>query len=408
MKKHNYAKLIISRLLDQVGNVTYDYANSVWIASMGIIGYKYLGIYQISETIISIIFNPIAGAIADRTNRKKILLATDFISALICILVSLIGNNQVLLYCIIIANILLAITYSFSSTAFKSIVPQALKSDKVLSFNSSVETLLQILSVLSPIFTYFIYYKFGIRVALLVNGFSFAGSFLAILTIMEDIENKDKTEKVTVKKSISKLFNDIKDGLKYIISNRELFELLILSAAVNFFLSFYNFLLPFSNVIFKNQEVYSKLLFYGAVGAILGAFLSKFTSNTRKTLLLLLGFSGTGIMCIAIPTFFSVSMLTAYIGNLTFMFFLTAYNIHFVSRIQENVADEYLGRVFSTVFTIAILFMPLGTATITLIPSAVNGSMFMIIGSAVTLMSLLMLSFKNKDNVLKELDNSKS
>ena len=398
MKKHNYAKLIISRLLDQVGNVTYDYANSVWIASMGIIGHKYLGIYQISETIISIIFNPIAGAIADRTNRKKILLATDFISALICILVSLIGNNQVLLYCIIIANILLAITYSFSSTAFKSIVPRALKSDKVLSFNSSVETLLQILSVLSPIFTYFIYYTFGIRIALLVNGFSFAGSFLAILTIMEDVENKDKTEKITVKKSISKLFNDIKDGLKY----------LILSAAVNFFLSFYNFLLPFSNVIFKNQEVYSKLLFYGAVGAILGAFLSKFTSNTRKTLLLLLGFSGTGIMCIAIPTFFSVSMLIAYIGNLTFMFFLTAYNIHFVSRIQENVADEYLGRVFSTVFTIAILFMPLGTATITLIPSAVNGSMFMIIGSAVTLMSLLMLSFKNKDNVLKELDSSKS
>lgn len=323
-------------------------------------------------------------------------------------MVSLIGNNQVLLYCIIIANILLAITYSFSSTAFKSIVPRALKSDKVLSFNSSVETLLQILSVLSPIFTYFIYYTFGIRIALLVNGFSFAGSFLAILTIMEDVENKDKTEKITVKKSISKLFNDIKDGLKYIISNRELFELLILSAAVNFFLSFYNFLLPFSNVIFKNQEVYSKLLFYGAVGAILGAFLSKFTSNTRKTLLLLLGFSGTGIMCIAIPTFFSVSMLIAYIGNLTFMFFLTAYNIHFVSRIQENVADEYLGRVFSTVFTIAILFMPLGTATITLIPSAVNGSMFMIIGSAVTLMSLLMLSFKNKDNVLKELDSSKS
>ena len=210
---------------------------------------------------------------------------------------------------------------------------------------------------------------------------------------MEDVENKDKTEKVTVKKSIFKLFNDIKDGLKYIISNRELFELLILSAAVNCFLSFYNFLLPFSNVIFKNQEVYSKLLFYSAIGAILGAFLSKFTSNTRKTLLLLLGFSGTGIMCIALPTFFSVSMLIAYIGNLTFMFFLTAYNIHFVSRIQEKVTDEYLGRVFSTVFTIAILFMPLGTATITLIPSAVNGSMFIIIGFAITIMSLLMFCF---------------
>lgn len=51
MKKHNYAKLIISRLLDQVGNVTYDYANSVWIATMGILGHKYLGIYQISKPL---------------------------------------------------------------------------------------------------------------------------------------------------------------------------------------------------------------------------------------------------------------------------------------------------------------------------------------------------------------------
>lgn len=78
MKKHNYAKLIISRLLDQIGNVTYDYANSVWIASMGIIGHKYLGIYQTSEAIISIIFNPIAGVIADRTNRKKNLISDRF------------------------------------------------------------------------------------------------------------------------------------------------------------------------------------------------------------------------------------------------------------------------------------------------------------------------------------------
>lgn len=41
---------------------------------------------------------------------------------------------------------------------------------------------------------------------------------------------------------------------------------------------------------------------------------------------------------------------------------LTAYNIDFFSIIQTKVDDKYLGRVFSVVFTVAIIFMPIGTA----------------------------------------------
>ncbi|MFN0602786.1 MFS transporter [Facklamia hominis] len=389
MKKKNYFKLLLSKLLDQIGNVTYDYANSVWIASMGTFGQKYLGIYQILETLIAIVFNPIAGAMADNSNRKKILLISDSISAFICIFISLMGNDQILLYGIIIANAVLSITYSFSSTAFKSIVPRAIDSDRVLAFNSLVETILQIFSVLSPIITYYIYINFGIRIALMINGFSFIGSFLAILTIVDNTDSENNSEKYVAKRPFKELFLDIKYGLKYIISSSELLELLLLSALVNFFLSFYNFLLPFSNAIFDNEEAYSRLLFFGALGSILGAFLSKFISNTRINLLLSLGLSGIGIVCIGLAKFPSIFILFSYIGNLIFMTFLSIYNIHFISRIQQNVADEYMGRVFSTVFTIAILFMPLGTMTITLMPWAIDSTMFMAIGLAITLLSLL-------------------
>lgn len=397
MKKTHF-KLLLSKLLDQIGNVTYDYANSVWIASMGILGQKYLGIYQILETLISIVFNPIAGVVADNSNRKKILLVSDFISAFICIFISLMGNDQLLLYGIIIANMVLSITYSFSSTAFKSFVPRVIDSDRVLAFNALVETILQIFSVLSPVLTYYIYIKFGIRIALMINGFSFLGSFLAILTIVDNIDSENNSEKYTTKGTFKELFLDIKYGLKYIISNSELLELLILSAIINFFLSFYNFLLPFSNSIFGSEEVYSRLLLFGALGSILGAFLSKFISNTRINLLLSLSLSGIGIVCIGLAKFSSVYILFSYLGNLIFMIFLSIYNIHFISRIQQKVADEYLGRVFSAVFTIAILFMPLGTATITLFPWAVNSTTFMGIGLAITFVSLLFI-FVNKSKV---------
>lgn len=229
----------------------------------------------------------------------------------------------------------------------------------------------------------------------MINGFSFLGSFLVILTVVDKTDSKNSSKKYTTKGTFKELFTDIKYGLKYIRSNNELMELLILSASINFFLSFYNFLLPFTNSIFGNEEAYSRLLLFGALGSILGAFLSKFISNTRINLLFSLSLSGIGIVCIGLVKFSSSFILFSYIGNLIFMNFLAIYNIHFVSRIQQNVADEYLGRVFSAVFTIAILFMPLGTITITLIPWAVSCTTFMVIGFAITLLSLLFI-FVNK------------
>ena len=395
MKKKNDLKLLLSRLLDQVGNVTYDYANSVWIASMGILGQKYLGIYQVLETLISIVCNPIAGAISDHKNRKKILLISDFISACICIFVSLVGNDKVLLYGIIIANVVLSITYSFSSTAFKSIVPKVIDSERILEFNSLIETILQILSVVSPVISYYIYSNFGIRVALLINGISFWGSFLLILTIVGVGDSEMNHKKPKVKGSFKNLLLDIKYGFEYIVSSRELLELLVLSAFINFFLSFYNFLIPYSQSIFSNEAAYSSLLFFGALGSIVGSILSKYISNTRLNLLLSLVTSGMGILCIGLAGFFHISILISYLGNFIFTTFLTIYNIHFISRIQQNVADDYLGRVFSAVFSIAILFMPLGTITITLMPGVINSVMFIVIGLAIVIISILFIFLKS-------------
>ncbi|WEV44670.1 MFS transporter [Streptococcaceae bacterium ESL0687] len=414
MKKDNYFKLLVNRILYQVGSVTYDYANSVWIASMGSLGQKYLGIYQMSETLISIFFNPIAGAVADRFKRKKIILFTDLVSFFACLLISLIGDDRLMLYGIVVANIILAIMYSFASTAFKSLIPNAIEKSKILSFNSVLETIMQVFSVLSPLMSFYIYNSFGIRATLLVTALSFLACYLVMLTVFENTgcekeeevssslqshpSHQSNQEKASIKRNFAELLEDIKDGLKYIKSDKRLFELLVTSAFVNFFISFYNYLMPFSNQIFGDQEFYSKLLTFGAIGSILGAICAKFLPNTRFALLSSLGLSGLGIAIIAAPSFISSGSLISYLGNLIFMFFLTIYNIHFVSSIQSKVADDYLGRVFSTVFTIAILFMPFGTALITLIPQAVHSLTFILVGLAIFLLAVVSILLGGREN----------
>jgi len=59
------AQLITRAAINKIGNMLYDYGNSIWLASLGALGQTVLGIYQISELVTSILFNPLGGAITD-------------------------------------------------------------------------------------------------------------------------------------------------------------------------------------------------------------------------------------------------------------------------------------------------------------------------------------------------------
>ncbi|HEO6885535.1 TPA: MFS transporter, partial [Streptococcus agalactiae] len=106
----NGIKLLSSRAVSKLGDVLYDYGNSTWIASMGGLGQKILGIYQIVELLVSIVLNPFGGALADRFQRRKILLITDAICAIMCFLLSFIGDDKVMVYGLIVANAILAVS----------------------------------------------------------------------------------------------------------------------------------------------------------------------------------------------------------------------------------------------------------------------------------------------------------
>ena len=49
------SQLITRAAINKIGNMLYDYGNSIWLASMGALGQTVLGIYQISELVTSIL-----------------------------------------------------------------------------------------------------------------------------------------------------------------------------------------------------------------------------------------------------------------------------------------------------------------------------------------------------------------
>lgn len=59
MNRHA-VQLITRAAINKIGNMLYDYGNSIWLASLGALGQTVLGIYQISELVTSILFNPLS------------------------------------------------------------------------------------------------------------------------------------------------------------------------------------------------------------------------------------------------------------------------------------------------------------------------------------------------------------
>ena len=378
---NRYAVQLISRgAINKLGNMLYDYGNSVWLASMGTVGKTVLGIYQISELVTAILANPFGGVISDRFSRRKILMTTDLVCGLLCLGISFITNDSLMIAALIVANIVQAIAFAFSRPANKAIITEFVEKDEIVIYNAHLELVLQVVSVSSPVFSFLVLQFASLHATLLLDALTFFIAFVLVAFLPKE-EAKAQEKKPFTGKDI---FSDMKDGLNYIWHQKEIFFLLLVASSMNFFFAAFEFLLPFSNRLYGVKGAYATILTMGAIGSIIGALIANKFKSSMKALLFLLILTGVGVLMMGLP----LPPLLSFSGNLVCELFMTIFNIHFFTQVQTKVEGDYLGRVLSTIFTLAILFMPVAKGLMTWLPS-VRMESFLLIGAGVILFSLL-------------------
>ena len=378
---NRHAVQLISRgAITKIGNMLYDYGNSVWLASMGTIGKTVLGIYQISELVAGILVNPFGGVISDRFSRRKILMTTDLVCGLLCLAISFIRNDRWMIAALIVANIVQAIAFGFSRPANKAIITEVVEKEEIVTYNAHLELVLQVVSVSSPVFSFLVLQFASLQATLLLDALTFFIAFVLVVFLPKEVVKVQEKKQFTGKD----IFSDIKEGLDYIWHQKDIFFLLLVASGVNFFFAAFEFLLPFSNRLYGGKGAYATILTLGAIGSILGALVANKITSSMKILLFLLIMAGVGVfmMGLPLPTYLSFS------GNLVCEFFVTIFDIHVFTQVQTKVEDDYLGRVLSTIYTLAVLFMPIAKGLMTWLPS-VRVESFLLIGAGVILFSLL-------------------
>lgn len=397
-QKRNILLSVGSRAISRIGDVMFDFANNTFLTGLGTRSVFFVGTYQATETIIGILFNIFGGAIADNFKRKKIIIYTDFLSGIACILASFIYKKVWLAYAIIIVNIFLAIMDSFSSPAYKAYTKEIVKINRISRLNSYLETSSTIVKVTIPAVSVFLYGLLKIQGTLLLDGCSFIISTI-LLYFTQPLTKDYGTEKFKDKFELNKIFRDIFEGMRYLVNNKRILSIVILSAWVNFFLAAYNLLLPYSNKAFHASSInlYAMFLVSEALGGLIGAILSGFLNKklSINRLIIFLGLSGLSLLLLPIiyVLFNNSVLLNAF--PFSFNLFLTIFNVQFFSIVQREVDNEYIGRVFGIIFTVALLFMPIGTAVFSITLNVSNSFNFVFIGGSIIVLALFFKIFNH-------------
>lgn len=383
----NEACLLIGKWTSLIGNFVFDYANSVSIVSLFGTNPFVLGFYQGSETIVNVILNLFGGVAADGKNKKKLLYITDFISFLICFIASFLVSGKGIAIVLILANLLLAVVYSFNSPVYSSIMRSVIRKERIVNFNSISHTGSGIIKITVPLIAISLVNVVGVRGALLIDAFTFLVSAVFEM-LLEPFEVGSNLERRS-----GNVFEKIWEGIKYIYSNKELLILILLSAGVNLFIAGYNLLLPYTNVMFSGRytEFYGKALAMHAVGGIVSSWLNtkrKKKDATSEEMIVFLGLTGAGILFAPVMSVFNNIVLNT-IPYMLFGMFLTLYNIQFMSHVQMSVESEYLGRVFSVIFSVAVLFMPVGSFLFSAVFDVSNVNMFYVVGMGIVALAVI-------------------
>lgn len=157
--------------------------------------------------------------------------------------------------------------------------------------------------------------------------------------------------------------------------------------------------------MFENEfhNFYSKALVMEAIGGVIGSALcskiaGKFKDDIRALILFL---GGTGMTMFIEPAASILkNMYVCLVPFILFGIMLTCFNIMFMSHVQTAVDEVYLGRVFSIIFTVAVLFMPLGSFAFSFFVNMRSVKSYALVGGGIIMLSMIGL-IVNKINKKK-------
>lgn len=352
----HFLLLWASQSISAIGTAMTDYALIVWIYGQNGSASS-VSLMTLCSFMPTILFRFIAGAVADRWNKKHIMLVSDLVAACGTLTILLLfSSGSLTILSLYVITFLLSLMNAFqvpaAYVATSLLIPeeQYARAGGLQAFSGAA------ISILSPALAGVVLAWGGMTCVLLLDLLTFAVAFLVLLFLrIPHIAPEQKQEEESI-------WQNCLTGLRYLKAHRYMLHLILFIAAVNFLAKLgpdgqmAAFVLSRTD---NNQTVLGLVQSCVALGPMLGGLLVALMKPSANNIRMMFR-----MCCLIFLTGMGLAVCRGPIGWCAFAFlqylFASIMNVHWNTVMRTEVPLELLGRVYSTRDTIQNGTIPLG------------------------------------------------
>jgi MFS family permease len=323
----------------------------------------YLGLDAFLQQLPIILFTLIGGVFADRYDKRKTLMASQYIqmatSGTLAVLMYL---HVVQIWHILALSFVTGVAQSFGGPAYQTLLPQLVdKKDlpNAVALNSIQFNLARVLGPLFFAATLAVFIKTGYSEPQAMNA-AFALNSASFLIVVYTLSLLHVKHVPTV--HTKRMREELEGGLNYVRHHDSLVALIVLAAMTTFLgFAILTFLPAFARSVFHaDASTYSRLMAFSGAGSICGALVVAWLGKFKRmglTALLMQAIYGTLIFAFSRSHMLWLSeILLFFTGAALMMVFSTV-----TSLVQLIAPDNMRGRVMSIYMVAFRGGMPLGS-----------------------------------------------
>lgn len=317
---------------------------------------SWVGLISLAQLLPLIVFGPLFGTLLDRHDHRRYALVVNFALSLLAMLLYLLTALHLMQISVLCAvAFLLGIANSAYQAVRLAIVNDIVAPEKRAAAIAINSVLFNVTRAVGPAIAGAIIVRFGVSTAFGVNAVSFIGILVALLLV--------RLTPLDVPSSRRGLAVESLDGLRYVFQQRQLRQVLLLSAVTSVFGRGIVELFPaYADAVFlRGIRGLAAFTTSAGMGAITGALiLSRARGEMRLVRITSFSTLSLGVVVCVFGLCPSFEFAVAAAGMIGFLVVLCSVGLQV--RLQTSVAENYRGRVLGLWIAVNIAGPGLGGA----------------------------------------------
>lgn len=366
----NFTLVVIGQIISLFGNAAIRFALPLYLLNQTGSSALY-GTVMACAFIPAILLTPVGGLIADRVNKRNIMVMLDFFTAGLILLFAWLMNSVSL---VVLLTLTLMILYGIAGAyqpAVQASIPVLVGQEYFVQANAVVNVISSFASLLGPVLGGILYSAYGLRPVLAVCIVSFAVS--AVMEIFIRMPHCKQGQDGRMLQIVRK---DFAESIQFIRKEKPVIgKGIMVTCGINLFLSamivvglpyLITEVLPFTTEDANRLYGYAQgaLAAGGIVGGIGAGVMAKRLQIRKVGNLLMLG--AVCVFPMAAALLLHSHAVAAYLVIAVSCFLImvvsTIFTVQIMSFVQSETPPHLLGKVMAVIMTVTMCAQPFGNA----------------------------------------------